>query len=96
MELLDELGKTVRKEGKIFKSYYSKHAGQPFNSARALRKWLERKVKKVKLPEGSSIDVDRWQCHNLRGSKLTELHINRSMPVAELKVISGHKDDKNL
>ena len=60
MDLLHEIGRNVRKEGKIFKSFYSEQSGKPFNSARALRKWLERKIKKVKLPEGSSIDVNHW------------------------------------
>jgi len=60
MELLHELGKSVRKEGKVFLSYYSKHAGQPFNSAKALRIWLKRKLKKVKPPKESSVELKRW------------------------------------
>ena len=96
MELLDEIGKNVRKKGNIFQSFYSEHAGKPFNSAKALRNWLERKIKKVKLPEGNSIDVNRWQCHNLRGSKLTDLHQNKKLTFSELKVISGHVRDDNL
>ena len=60
MELLEELGKNVTREGKVFKSYYSKHAGKPFNSANTLRKWLEKKIKKVELPAGNSIDANRW------------------------------------
>ena len=96
MELLHELSKSVRKEGKVFRSYYSKHAGQPFNCAKALRTWLERKIVKVKLPKENLIDVNHWQCHNLRGSRLTDLHLNKNLPFAELKVISGHANDKNL
>ena len=80
----------------MFRSYYSKHAGKPFNSAHTLRVWLERKLKKVKLPEGNSIDLSHWQCHNLRASRLTDLHLNKNVPFAELKVISGHVRADNL
>ena len=60
MELLHELGKNGKREGKVFKSYYAKHAEKPFNSANSLQKWLEKKIKKVKLPAGNSIDVNHW------------------------------------
>jgi hypothetical protein len=32
----------------------------------------------------------------MRGSRLTDLHLNKQLPLAELKVISGHKKDENL
>ena len=38
MELLDELGKGRKKEGQIFRSFYSMWAGKPFETANALRK----------------------------------------------------------
>jgi len=57
MKLLEELGKVRTKEGKIFQSFYSKWSGKPFESANSLRKWLERRVNEVKLPEGNNANV---------------------------------------
>ena len=42
-----------------------------FNSASVLGTNLDRKIKTLKLPNGSSIDVKKWHCHSLRVSKLT-------------------------
>jgi len=42
-----------------------------FKSADSLAKNLDRKIKSLKLPVESSIDVMKWHCHSLRTSMLT-------------------------
>ena len=67
-----------------------------FNSANAMIKWLDRAVKRVRLPPGNKIEVARFQSHNLRTSKLTWLSQQERWSDAQIQHFSGHKDIKNL
>lgn len=49
----------------------------------------------MKLPKESSIDVTKWQCHNLRVSKLTQLK-NEGRSYEYLMKISGHRSLDSL
>ena len=66
-----------------------------FHSANSLRKNLDRKIKRIKLPEGSSIKVEEWQCHNLRVSKCTKLY-REGMKLADIMKVSGHRSVASL
>ena len=44
-----------------------------YEESNHLRVSLHRKLKKITLPASNKIVLDKWQCHNLRASKLTHL-----------------------
>ena len=66
-----------------------------FNSANSLRVNLERKIQRLVLPEGSSIDVKKWHAHSLRVSKLTNLK-DEKWDLDKIMCVSGHKRLDNL
>ena len=72
-------------EGKVF----------DFNSSHSLRVNLDRKIQRVVLPEGSSIDVEKWHAHSLRVSKRTNLK-DAGGDLLKIMVVSGHKRLDNL
>ena len=86
VELINELNSNMDiRKGTLF----------GFNSSNSLIKNLNRHVKQLKLPKESSIDVTKWQCHNLRVSKCTNLY-NEGMKLADIMRVSGHKSIQSL
>ena len=49
----------------------------------------------MRLPSGSSIDPGKWQCHNLRASKVTQLN-KEGKSLDQIRLVTGHADLKNL
>ena len=66
-----------------------------FNSAKALVKALERKVNKIELPEGSVIKKNKWQSHNLRVSRISNLR-REGLGYEKIMLVSGHKSLDSL
>ena len=66
-----------------------------FNRAGSMRVWLKRQVGRVRLPAESSIDPSKWQCHNLRTSRITQL-CKEGMRPDQIRLVSGHADLRNL
>ena len=60
-----------------------------------MRTWLKRQVARVSLPAESSIDPSKWQCHNLRHSRITQLN-KEGKRLDQIRLITGHADLRNL
>ena len=61
----------------------------------SLRNGLHRLIMGIRLPETNSIASNKWQSHNLRVSRLTNLY-NGGMNTKKLMIISGHKSLDSL
>ena len=56
----------------------------------SLRNGLHRLIMGIRLPETNSIAENKWQSHNLRVSRLTNLY-NGGINTKKLMKVSGHK-----
>ena len=66
-----------------------------FNSANALVTFLGRKVNSVELPETNSIKNKKWQSHNIRVSRITNMK-DRGYAYDKIMLVSGHKSLDSL
>ena len=66
-----------------------------FNSATALVMFLGRKVNSLELPETNSIKNKKWQSHNIRVSRITNMK-NKGYAYDKIMMVSGHKSLDSL
>ena len=66
-----------------------------FNSAKSLVMNLDRKVNKLELPEGSAIKKYKWQSHNIRVSRITNMR-KADYTYEKIMLVSGHKSLDSL